>query len=61
MTRTQFDTRFAATLENTDGYTAVELAELNAEVFAAVADVDADAPDAHQLVKSAFDAAHAAR
>ena len=61
MTRTQFDARFAATPHTTSGYTEAQLAEINDEVFMHVADVDADRDDVHQFVKSAFDAAHAAR
>lgn len=61
MTRDQFDARYAATQETTQGYTDDELDEINAEVFAAVEEIDADDEDASQWVKSAFDAAHNAR
>lgn len=61
MTRAQFDARYAATQDNTEGFTAQELAEINDEVFAAVADLDVDADDVQQIVKSASDQAFNAR
>ena len=50
MTRDQFDARFAATQENTEGYTDAQLAAINDAVFALIAD-----GDAHEVDKSLVD------
>ena len=52
MTRNEFDRFFAATEQNTQGYTAAELREINDRVFAAVAEIDAE----DQYAKTEIDA-----
>ena len=55
MTRTEFDTQFAARMDNTEGFNAEQLATLNALVFEMVESLNLD--DRH--VKSGVDAAFA--
>jgi len=54
MTRTEFDARFAATEQNTEGYSASALAEINDAVFARVAGLDLDDESLSDEVKNGF-------
>jgi hypothetical protein len=57
MTRQEFDRRFAATLDNTEGYSEAALAEINDAVFARVADLDVTSDLADNEAKNAFTSA----
>jgi len=48
------DTKMAFTTENTEGYTAAQLAALNAELAARLAEIPADDTDARMEVEKAF-------
>ena len=54
MSRHEF-TRYLATLENTEGYSEGALERINAAVFAAVADLDADDINTKSTVDHAFE------
>lgn len=56
MTRSEFNRKFAATLETTDGFTQIEINDINDAVFAVVSKIDADDSDADRDVKAAFEA-----
>lgn len=61
MTRNVFDSRYAATLETTSGFTAAQLAGINDAVFDFVSQWDEDDDFTAERVQRAFEFAFAAR
>jgi len=55
MTRDEFNNRFQATLQNTEGFTAEQLATINDNVFIQVQDHDADEHDLKSIVDHCFE------
>jgi hypothetical protein len=54
MTRTEFNRYFAARMDNTEGFTAAQIAALNDQVFEAVENVDAADRYAFDTVEAAM-------
>jgi hypothetical protein len=55
MTRSEFDSKFAANLENTSDFTQDEIDDINKAVFAEVAALGADDSNTHRDVQAAFE------
>jgi len=54
MTRNEFNSRFACNINNTEGYTELQIDEINDAVFTLVADADLDAHTTDSHVKNMF-------
>lgn len=55
MNRTDFDRRFAATDNDTDGYTAAQIVAINDAVFAEVAALDLEDDTTKSIIDHAFE------